>query len=90
MVPATLLQPNAQLKSPIDECDRPSEVESLSREGAIWLRIGLDGSFSVQILADSSSEEKELRERLTVAWPAIELMLKRIHAFHTEPVGIGG
>lgn len=74
----------------LGEISSDVESEPVDGAGAIVIRISLDRNCSVQILADSFTEEEELRGWLIAARPAIESMYKTIHALHAEPVGLGG
>lgn len=74
----------------LGEISSDVESEPVDGAGAIVIRISLDGNCSVQILADASTEEKELRELFMVARPAIEWMQMTVHALHAELVGLGG
>src|ERR1041384_993083 len=61
---------------PLAEFGSDSETKTSRAQGSIVIRIGLSGSYSVQILADQSDEANQLLERLTAARPLLELLQK--------------
>ncbi|MEO6111610.1 MAG: hypothetical protein ABIQ24_07250 [Nitrospiraceae bacterium] len=82
MVPAILPEVETAIMTldPWNEFSHEVVAEPISDGGAIVIRISLDGNCSVQILAESSTEEEELRERLTAARPILELFQAGVRA----------
>ena len=68
----------------------PAMVGPFTNAGSIVIRIGLGGSYAVEILAESSVQEEVLRERLTAAWPALEWIQRTIQTGGTDAVGVRG
>ena len=64
----------------LGEISSDVESEPVDGAGAIVIRISLDGNCSVQILADSSTEEEALRDWLTAARPVLELLQAVVRA----------
>lgn len=58
--------------------------------GSIVIRIGMAGSYSMQILAESSTEEEVFRERLAAARPALDWIQRTIQAGSAESGRVGG
>lgn len=72
MVAAILSQEVTDLNSPeLGDLDRPPEIV---------IRIGLRGILSMQIIADGSSAEDALRERLMAAHPILEQLHETMNA----------
>jgi hypothetical protein len=60
---------------PTDRIESHSDWQSQSTTGgSIVIRLGLDGIRTVEIIANQSDEDIQLRQRLTAARPVLELL----------------
>ena len=66
MVSAILSYSDTQLK--------PVQKDELGRQPGLVIRVGLDGTRSVEIVASDSDEEAKLGEHLIAASPIIDLI----------------
>lgn len=73
-----------------DSSIEPPTSGAATTGGSIVIRIGMAGSYSMQILAESSTEEEVLRERLAAAWPAFGWIQRTIQAGIAESGRVGG
>lgn len=66
------------------------QAETQFKAPELVLRIGPNGITALQILARSSAEEEQLRERLSTARPILDLLGQALNTPTHEPVGVDG